>query len=160
MVRLSLLTLFIMGMVLILNLKHNQSIQVNNQSFDFEASEARHLLKKKLIEELSARPASPPKKAASPKASGPLVELSTEELKRGHQLYTKCIICHGKSGGGKKSQKAPAIGGQHDWYLKEQLTLMQKKIRINKTMYPYIKNLSTQDIDDLATYISKLPWGQ
>ena len=87
-----------------------------------------------------------------------MVELATEQLVRGHQLYKKCIVCHGKSGKGKKSQKAPAIGGQHDWYLKDQLLLMQKQIRVNKAMYPYIKNLSTQDIDDLADYISRLPW--
>ena len=159
MIRVSLLTLFVIGIVLILNLKYNRSLLVNNQPFDFEQAEAEHLLKKKLIEELSAPPPTP-KKVSTPKPAGPLVELSTEELKRGHQLYTKCIICHGKSGAGKKSQKAPAIGGQHDWYLKDQLNLMQKKIRVNQTMYPYIKNLSPQDIEDLANYISKLPWGR
>ena len=36
MVRLLLLTLFVIGMVLVLNFKQHQSLQVNNQPFDFE----------------------------------------------------------------------------------------------------------------------------
>ena len=158
MIRLSLFILFVIGTVLVLNFKNYQSFEVNKQSFDFEQAEAEHLLKKKLIEELSKPKPLPIKNPPTAIQVGPLVELTTDQLKRGHQLYKKCVICHGKGGQGKKSQKAPAIGGQHDWYLKDQLLIMQKQIRVNKTMYPYIKNLTTQDMEDLASYISKLPW--
>ena len=158
MMRLLLLILFIVGIVLVLNFKQYQSFQISNQPFDFEKAETEHLLKKKLIKELSAKPLPVKNTPPPPKKTNPPVLLTTDSLKRGNQLYKKCIICHGKNGQGKKSQKAPAIGGQHDWYLREQLLLMQKKIRVNKAMYPYIKNLSTQDKEDLANYISKLPW--
>ena len=63
----------------------------------------------------------------------------------------------GNRGQGKASQKAPAIGGQFDWYLVEQVKAMKSGVRVNAVMMPYIKKLSDQDIADLAAYITKLP---
>ena len=87
-----------------------------------------------------------------------LVELTTPELQRGSELYKKCIVCHGKRGQGKASQNAPAIGGQYDWYVANQVNNMKNGTRINKVMNPYIARLSEQDVKDLAVYISKLPF--
>ena len=78
----------------------------------------------------------------------------------GMKIYKrKCVACHGKQGEGKKSQKAPRLAGQHDWYLYEQLVATQSGKRKNPKMIPFIKGLSDQDFKDLATYIStSFPW--
>ena len=106
------------------------------------------------IVELSEAEESAPK--APPKGVLAGVEM-TPQLERGAKLYKRCILCHGPRGRGKRSQKAPAVGGQYDWYVESVILAMQKGERINKLMNPYIKNLSAQDIADLAAYISKLP---
>ena len=81
---------------------------------------------------------------------------------KGAKLYKKkCVACHGKQGEGKKSQKAPKLAGQHDWYLYEQLVAIQSGKRVNKKMMPFVKGLSDQDLKDLAVYIStSFPWKQ
>jgi len=78
----------------------------------------------------------------------------------GMKVYKKkCVACHGKQGEGKKSQKAPRLSGQHDWYLYEQLVGIQSGKRVNKKMMPFVKGLSDQDLKDLSTYISTtFPW--
>ena len=75
---------------------------------------------------------------------------------RGGKLYKKCIQCHGKQGEGKKSQKAPKLSGQYDWYITKQLVMMKDGSRINKAMNPYLKNLDKKEFEDLAAYIKTL----
>lgn len=78
----------------------------------------------------------------------------------GAKLYKKCISCHGKDGYGKKSQKAPSIAGQYDWYIEDQIKQIRDKKRTNKNtkkMYPFVKKLKDADIKALAEYISKMP---
>jgi cytochrome c553 len=85
--------------------------------------------------------------------------LDTEDLKKAHEIYTKtgqCITCHGEKGQGMKEQLAPAIAGQHDWYVYEQLILMKKGERLNEKMMPYLKNLTEADFKVLSEYIAKL----
>jgi cytochrome c553 len=85
--------------------------------------------------------------------------LNTDDLKKAHELYTKtaqCITCHGDRGQGMKEQLAPAIAGQHDWYVYEQLILMKKGERLNEKMMPYLKNLTEADFKVLSEYIAKL----
>ena len=84
-----------------------------------------------------------------------VVEVKGDPVK-GEALYRKCIMCHGKGGEGKKSQKAPYIKGQYDWYVYKQLVMMKNKERINKAMEPYVTPLEDQDFQDLAAYISQL----
>ena len=81
---------------------------------------------------------------------------STQDKKRGEELFKTCIQCHGEKGEGKKEKKAPRIGGQHDWYILESLIEFKKKGRINPEMYPFIKSLTQQDFKDLASYIGEL----
>lgn len=79
---------------------------------------------------------------------------------KGANLYKKCTSCHGKDGLGKKSQKAPMLAGQYDWYLVSQLKAIRDKVRVNKNtnkMYPFVKKLSDQDFADIAAYVSSLP---
>ena len=79
-----------------------------------------------------------------------------QDVEKGASLYKKCIVCHGKNGEGKRSQKAPRIGGQYDWYIFQQLKDIKSMVRKNEAMMPYVKKLSDQDFKDLAAYISSL----
>ena len=90
--------------------------------------------------------------------TGIFFSLSTysADLKRGEKLYASCVQCHGKDGLGLEKEKAPRIAGQHAWYIETQLNAFKSKKRINKTMYPFIKNLSGQDYKDLAAFVSQL----
>ncbi len=147
---------FVIGLVLVMNISKYQKQEVSNEKFDFKKVAEANLKKKKEIEEL-LKPKVEEKQEVVVVKEGPLVELTTPQLQAGHDLYKKCIACHGKRGEGKKGQKAPAIGGQFDWYINKQITAMQTGERVNKVMMPYISRLSPEDVANLSTYISKLP---
>jgi cytochrome c553 len=78
------------------------------------------------------------------------------DANRGKELYNTCIQCHGEAGLGNVEQEAPKIAGQHDWYILNQLNAFKAKTRKNPKMYPYIKDLSVKDFEDLAAFVSKL----
>ena len=83
-----------------------------------------------------------------------------QNAENGAKLYKKCMACHGKEGMGKKSQKAPMIAGQYDWYVQSQILAIKSMTRNNsnaKKMYPFVKNLDENEIAYLAAYISALP---
>ncbi len=143
-------------LVLILNLKNDGSLKVSNDRFDFKESEKRYHEFKKELQALKNKPDKVSKKLVI-KTVFPF-KLDSEQLKRGHTLYKKCIICHGKMGEGKVSQKAPKIAGQKPAYIVKELVRMKKGERVNKLMLPYIKPLSMQDFKDLANYLSKFSW--
>jgi cytochrome c553 len=81
---------------------------------------------------------------------------STAFAGRGAELYKTCVRCHGESGEGKLSEKAPQIAGQHDWYILKALNDFKSGARKNPTMLPFIKNLSQNDFAELSAYVSKL----
>ncbi len=140
-----------------MSLDRFQSVAPAVAPFDFEALAALHSARTAVqkIAELSTTEEPAPTQAIP---QGPLAGVEmTPQLERGAKLYKRCVLCHGQRGQGKRSQKAPAIGGQYGWYVESVIVAMQKGERINKLMNPYIKKLSTQDIQDLAAYISKLP---
>ncbi len=162
MTRLVVFSLFLVGLVSLMNLSSYKNVEVDNTKFDMEKVEKAHAdLKKEKI-----ALAKQYKEAITPKIISddvvievkPLVELTTPQLERGHALYKQCITCHAKDGSGKKANKAPRIGGQMAWYTEKQLLDMKNGIRINKNMAPIVKKLSEQDIKDLAVYSSLLPW--
>ncbi|RLA63175.1 MAG: hypothetical protein DRQ88_04495 [Epsilonproteobacteria bacterium] len=129
-----------------------------NKAFDYQLFKKERNDKLKILVDIEHAKL----EALEPKVEKPkpvfTVDLNTEGLKRGHKLYSKCIVCHGKLGKGKKSQNAPKIGGQFNLYLVTQIKDMKSGVRINKIMNPYVKKLSNQDIKDLGEYIAKLPW--
>ena len=157
MIRVLLFITFLVGLTLIMNLSDLKELKVENRSFNFQEKKSTYTSHKAKLAKLAAPPVAPKKGVEKKVDNKPLVELSTPQLKRGAALYKKCILCHGPRGQGKKSQNAPAIGGQYDWYIEESVLSMQKGIRINRVMMPYIRKLNSQDIKDLAAYISKLP---
>jgi cytochrome c553 len=158
MTRVVIFLFFVLGLVVTIGLKKNQKLAVSNSQFNYEATKLAYDNKKKEIETLAAMAHKKMEKVEVKKVEKVLVELTTPQLKSGAALYKKCVMCHGKTGNGKKSQQAPKIGGQYDWYLKLQIETMKAKKRVNPKMDPYIRKLSSQDISDLAVYISKLPW--
>lgn len=86
-----------------------------------------------------------------------LVPAHAQDANRGKELYAACIQCHGDNGLGNVEKKAPKIAGQFDWYIVSSIEAFKiGKERQNPDMLPYIKNLTTQDIQDLAAYISQM----
>lgn len=161
MTRLVLFLSFLVAVVVVMSLGSFKSMPVDNTAFSYEAQKEKHEAKLKTIADLEqARLDAMKPKVEEEAVEGPLVVLDTPQLQSGHDLYVKCIVCHGKAGEGKKSQNAPTIGGQFDWYIEKQVVAMQTGERPNQVMTPYIRALSAQDIKDLAAYISKLPWGK
>ena len=130
--------------------------------FDYDGALEAFLARREEIAELARRRREallPPGPEEAPEEEdAPLVALDSPELERGSLAYARCVVCHGRRGEGKRSQNAPAIGGQFDWYLEGQLFEMRDGRRENRTMMPYIRRLSDQDLRDLAAYISRLPW--
>lgn len=146
------------GILLVLNLKSFHDLPVNNAAFNYDEAQKNYTEKMAMLHELTKAHEEEKPEEVEEKPQGPVVVLDTEELKRGSELFQKCLICHGKLGEGKASQKAPRIGGQHDWYIELQIKNMRDGNRVNAVMMPYVRNLSDQDIADLSVYISKLPW--
>lgn len=139
-----------------LSLRDYSKFKVESKKFNFEENKQIFIAKEK-IKNLKLKKKKKVRKV-QPLEKKFILALDTEQLKRGHSLYAKCIVCHGKMGQGKKSQKSPAIGGQYDWYLQKQIFDMKSGVRKNAVMSPYIKKLTEKDIIDLSVYISKLPW--
>jgi cytochrome c553 len=78
----------------------------------------------------------------------------SQDIENGKKLYAKCTSCHGNDGMGKKSQKAPMLAGQYDWYLESQIIAIKSKKRVSgasSKMYPFVKALSDKEIKDLST---------
>lgn len=153
----------LVALALVLTLLQYKSLPVDNQKFDFEEKKASYeamLKERKELAQLRESILNPPEKLEDEVevTQEPLVELSTPQLQNGHDLYQRCIVCHGKNGEGKAAQDAPAIGGQHEWYIASSLKDMKSGKRVNVIMNPYLKPLSESDMDDLAAYLSELPW--
>lgn len=137
-----------------------KNMPINNDRFDYSAQKEKYEKKVTLLAELEAKQNAEPEEVEEEEVveEGPVVALDTPQLERAHGLYAKCIACHGKKGEGKKSQKAPRLGGQMAWYITSALKAMKDGTRPNKVMNPYLKKLEEQDFIDLGVYISKMPW--
>ncbi|RYZ62804.1 MAG: cytochrome c4, partial [Proteobacteria bacterium] len=65
-----------------------------------------------------------------------------------------CVACHGPAGN-SANPEWPVLAGQSAHYLEQQITLFRDAKRPNPLMYPMVKDLSDQDILDLAAYFSR-----
>jgi cytochrome c553 len=141
-----------------------RSFEVEQKSFDFAVEKKQFEEKEKLIEELNHKhdaPAPVVEEVEEVVAQAFEVTLDSPALENGYKVYHKvgqCVLCHGKSGEGKKSQNAPRVGGQFAWYLTKQLVDMKKGVRVNKVMNTYLEKITEQDMKDVAEYMSKFPW--
>ena len=86
------------------------------------------------------------------------------DIERGADLYTNCAACHGADGQGIWTMNAPALAGQHDWYLVTQLQNFQNEIRGSHRMDLYGNQMTLfadvlsndQNINDVVAYLSTL----
>ncbi|MFG1481297.1 c-type cytochrome [Halobacteriovorax sp. HFRX-2_2] len=162
MYRLVLFSLTLVGLVLVMNLSGYQSIEVNNDKYNFEDAKKAHAAHVVEVAELAKKHAevtAPPKVTDEVIEEKTLIPLDTPQLVRADKLYKQCIACHAKDGSGKAANKAPRIGGQMEWYIEKQLLDMKSGARVNQQMLTIVKKLSADDIADLAAYLSKVPWG-
>lgn len=81
------------------------------------------------------------------------------DAQRGAATYRLCHGCHRAGGLGSDDGIYPRLAGQHDTVLIKQLIDIRTGRRDNPTMYPFAseREVSTQDVADLAAYLSTLP---
>ncbi len=73
----------------------------------------------------------------------------------GAELYaSQCLACHGQ-GGNSLVPEQPIIAGQYAEYLAEQIHQFREGERENAAMWPFVKDLSDADIDNLASYLAE-----
>lgn len=77
----------------------------------------------------------------------------------GFELYRSCTVCHDKQGWGRRDGSFPQLSGQHFNVLVKQLTDMRDNNRENPSCRYVMHEVvdETQELADLASYISKLP---
>ncbi len=66
-----------------------------------------------------------------------------------------CLTCHGVDGIGRLPS-APNLAGQNEWYLAKQLRDYRSGKRIHQFMSIVAKDLSDEDIDDLAAWYASI----
>jgi len=85
---------------------------------------------------------------------------AAEEPSRAATLFKQCAGCHGADGHNKAFGKSGIIAGQSAEDLIESLTFFKesdfKTHSSTAVMAKQVKNLSNQDVIDLANFISKL----
>jgi cytochrome c553 len=73
----------------------------------------------------------------------------------GRKKAGRCATCHGLDGIAK-IPNAPHIGGESEFYLTKQLKAFRAGERKDPQMSLMAKNLSDEDIADLAAYFSRI----
>ena len=73
----------------------------------------------------------------------------------GREKAKVCRTCHGMDGVGKQPN-VPNIGGESDFYLTKQLKAFRKGDRRDEQMAIIARDLSDQDIADLAAYYASI----
>ncbi|MBF0454072.1 MAG: c-type cytochrome [Magnetococcales bacterium] len=80
------------------------------------------------------------------------------DLYNGRDINGVCAACHGELGQGSKNGEYPRLAGQIRSILLRQLYSFRDRKRINLPMIPYTdpRELSDEDILDVASYLSSL----
>ncbi len=86
--------------------------------------------------------------------SGLLTHSYSELIKQGESIYAPCAGCHGLEAEGIAPY--PRLAGQQNDYLKQQLIHFKTGKRNNNIMQMMTVNLSDEDINALAIYLSTL----
>ena len=86
------------------------------------------------------------------------ITLTEGDAARGETLYRPCAACHGPDGEGNEAMNAPALAGQNDFYLVNQLELFKAGYRgdDSRDQYGSQMRLMAQTIPDDATAINDI----
>ncbi len=82
-------------------------------------------------------------------------QASSDSVGRGATLALSCTMCHGAQGMSRSD--APNLAGQYPEVIRKQLVDYKNEDRSNPIMVALSKNLSEQDMSDLAAYYASLP---
>ncbi|MGF6598776.1 cytochrome c553 [Paraburkholderia sp. GAS448] len=74
---------------------------------------------------------------------------------RGATLAMRCTMCHGERG--MSDANSPNLAGQYAVVIYKQLLDFQSGARTNAVMSPMVKNLSDEEMRDVAAYYASLP---
>ncbi|TVQ27880.1 MAG: cytochrome c [Wenzhouxiangella sp.] len=87
---------------------------------------------------------------------GASLEVAAGNPARGQQIAAQvCAACHGDDGNLVLAPDYPKLGGQHADYLVFALKAYRSGDRDNAVMAPFARDLSDQDIRDLAAWFSR-----
>jgi cytochrome c553 len=90
--------------------------------------------------------------------AAPLSASAEPDMERGKALNRQCALCHGQHAQGILGGKYPRLAGLPDYYLLE----MMEKYKAGTLEYPAmtvvggLRNLSQEDLESLAAYISDI----
>jgi cytochrome c553 len=88
---------------------------------------------------------------------------NSSEAQAGRKIYTEgiaaeavqaCMLCHGAKAQGNST--IPRLAGQHRAYIERQLEAFASKARANEIMHENSKNLTAEQIRDVAAYVRSL----
>ncbi len=95
--------------------------------------------------------------------AGPLSAQADADAAAGKAAYAVCAACHGPDGAGNVDLNAPAIAGQHSWYLARQLGNFKGGVRgggsdaFGAQMAPMAMSLATDEaVANVAAYVASL----
>lgn len=77
------------------------------------------------------------------------------DAKAGETKAATCGACHGTKGISSNTLW-PNLAGQQEGYLVKSITDFRDEVRVEVTMAPFVKDLTDQDIADLAAYFHGL----
>ncbi len=72
---------------------------------------------------------------------------------KGQAKAAPCVACHGVNGN-SVNPEWPNLAGQHESYIKRQLTAFKNDQRQNPLMTPMAKPLSDEDVADLGAFFA------
>ncbi len=92
----------------------------------------------------------------SPSASAP-ARLAAEirgDATAGSAKAAVCTACHGLNGNSANPELGPVIAGQNAAYVRDQVTRIKTGMRVAPLMQPMVKDLTEQDIADVAAFFA------
>jgi cytochrome c553 len=81
----------------------------------------------------------------------PFAAVAVGDPEAGEQKAANCVACHGVDGNSAVTAW-PKIASQHADYAARQTRLIRDQQRVVPEMYPFVMNLSDQDINDISAF--------
>ncbi|MFT7214222.1 MAG: cytochrome c553 [Granulosicoccus sp.] len=87
--------------------------------------------------------------------SGTAMAADSDKVSMGRDKARQCSVCHGKLGIANDPE-VPNLAGQSAFYIEKSLHDYQKGIREDRRMTLMVKNLSKEDIKQLAAWYASI----